>query len=101
MSFILSRVVAAWTLFENGVGNWRLSISSSTEWLLIVNVFNVGGLLVLWEREKVGSKRFEVDLLPDGVWPLVFGLHELSQMISIHVESDAWIELTLDPDAVD
>ena len=43
------------------------------------------------EASKSGSQRM----------PLVFGLHNLSQMVSVHVESDAWIELALDPDAVD
>jgi hypothetical protein len=31
MLFILSPMIAAWTLFENGVGNGRLPISSFTK----------------------------------------------------------------------
>jgi hypothetical protein len=64
MTLILDRVFAAWTLHKCWIGDGSDAVESFPQWLLVMDVFHVGGLLRRGQGLEVGSEGFEVDFVP-------------------------------------
>jgi hypothetical protein len=92
LSFL--RVLAAGALAEDIILDAGLPIASGAEWQLILDDFHLQDLSGWTETTDIVSERSEIDVVPDRIGPVVPFLKILSEVIPIHLVSDASIVLT-------